>query len=300
MSTVLSHTGRVAVLLVVGCAAGRAAGQSAYQTTVVGQNPTQYWRLNETSGTTAANLLGTGTAGEYVGGVTLGQPGPRPPTWNGFEAGNNAPAFNGTDAFVNTTISPFNGQTAFSMSGWFFQAANQPANRIGLFGQNDVAEFGFINPNTIEFWSPGTGGVQAPWDGSLNNRWNHLAAVADGTNGVRVYLNGALVATDADPVSGNSSADTSRIGGGGIYDTTGNFYLGQIDEVAVFDRVLSEAEVQAQFFAPVPEPSLTLAVSGLALAAVAVGRHLRPRRAMLLPRSGSPGGLCYPPDSCIR
>jgi hypothetical protein len=212
-----------------------------------------------------------------MGGVTVGQVGPRPPAWNGFEAGNNAPAFNGTDAFVSTSVGPFNSLTAFSMTGWFFQTANQSATRVGLFGQNDVAEFGFINPTTIEFWTPGTGGVQVAWDGTLNNRWNHIAVVADGANGARLYLNGVEVATDADAVTENTSGDPFRIGGGGIYDTTGNFFTGQVDEVVVFNRALTGAEVQAQFLAAVPEPSLTLACCGLAAAAAAAARRLRAR-----------------------
>jgi hypothetical protein len=268
----------VVVLVLVGCAVGRAAGQPPYQNAVVGQNPVQYWRLNEVSGPTAANVVGSGVAGDYMGGVGFGQPGSRPPDWNGFEAGNNAPAFNGTDAFVTTSISPFNSLTAFSMTGWFIQTANQSTNRIGLFGQNDVAEFGFINSTTIEFWTPGTGAVQVAWDGSLNSRWNHIAVVADGTNGARLYLNGAEVAATTTEVTANTSGDTFRIGGGGVYDATGNFFTGQIDEVAVFNRALTGPEVQAQFLAAVPEPSLTLAVCGLAATAAAAARRFRARR----------------------
>ena len=78
-----------------------------YSATVLPTAPVGYWRLNESSGTTAANLgSGAGLNGTYTS-ATLGTAGPRPPDFNGFESDNNAPTFNG----------------AFSLSG---QAVPEP------------------------------------------------------------------------------------------------------------------------------------------------------------------------------
>ena len=52
-----------------------------------GDAPAGYWRLDETSGTTAADTIG-GNAGTYSGGVTLGIP--------GAVAGDTAASFDGT------------------------------------------------------------------------------------------------------------------------------------------------------------------------------------------------------------
>jgi hypothetical protein len=158
-----------------------------------------------------------------------------------------------------------NNMAAVSLTGWFFQTAPQPANRIGLWGQNDAVEFGFIDPNTIQFWTPNGGSVNATYNQALNNTWVHVAGVANGTD-IRIYINGALVATAGTTTTNyGSSADPFRIGGGGIFDTTGNFFTGRIDEVAVFGRALSAAEVQTQFLAAVPEPAHILLAGAAAI-----------------------------------
>ena len=47
---------------------------SAYRDTVLADHPISYWRLDETSGTTATDVQLANT-GAYVGSPTLGQPG---------------------------------------------------------------------------------------------------------------------------------------------------------------------------------------------------------------------------------
>ena len=50
-----------------------ATTSGAYATQVLADSPVSYWRLGETSGTTASDAAGS-NAGSYAGGVTLGQP----------------------------------------------------------------------------------------------------------------------------------------------------------------------------------------------------------------------------------
>ncbi len=47
----------------------------AYATQVLADDPILYWRLDEPSGTTAADASGEGNHGTYLGGVTLGTAG---------------------------------------------------------------------------------------------------------------------------------------------------------------------------------------------------------------------------------
>lgn len=79
------------------------------------------------------------------------------------------------------------------------------------------------------------------------NTWSHLAATYDGTN-LRLFVNGSPVATR--PVSGPmaSSANPLKIGGNSIWN---EWFKGRIDEVRVYDRALSQAEVQADSTTPV-------------------------------------------------
>jgi hypothetical protein len=271
------------------------AAVAQYESRIVSQNPGNYWRLNETTGTNAAARVGT-LNGTYMNSPGLGQPGPRPPALPGFEAGNNAPRFNqtaGTNNFFVADASILNDRAAFSMTGWFFQPASQTADRIGLFGQNDSVEFGFINPTTIQLWTPMGGSLDVPWNDALNNTWVHIAAVGNGTNLI-VYLNGSQAGQGgASTTNYGTSTFPFRIGGGGIYDDgvgNTNSFNGLIDEVAVWGRALTAAEVQAQYTAgitPIPEPvSLFLGTTGMVGVAGVVWRRRKAARAVTEPCQG--------------
>ncbi len=70
--------------------------------------------------------------------------------------------------------------------------------------------------------------------------WTHLAATYDGTT-LRLYVNGAQVAQLAVAGSIPTSNSPLRIGGNAIW---GEWFNGLIDEVRVYNRALSAAEIQ--------------------------------------------------------
>jgi hypothetical protein len=216
--------------------------QANYAASVLPTAPVGYWRLNEISGTSAANL-GSGAANGTYNNVVLGNPGPQPSAFNGFEADNTAAQLNGSSAFVAGPAGLLNNRNAFTVGGWIYPTAT-PAARTGLFGQNDCVEFGFITGTTLECWTPGGGMVTGvPYPHPLNT-WHHVMAVADG-NSIRIYIDGQQVGVggNAGVSSYGSSSFNFNIGGGGIQDAAGNFFPGRIDEVVVYHRALSASEV---------------------------------------------------------
>ena len=82
--------------------------------------------------------------------------------------------------------------------------------------------------------------MRRPRPGSPPARWAHLAETYDGSS-VRLYVNGTLVSTTAAPGSLASSTAPLRIGGNNIW---GEYFSGLIDEVRVYNRALSAAEIQ--------------------------------------------------------
>lgn len=91
--------GGAVLTLAIGLVMNRSAVASTYSVAVLADNPVAYYRLNEASGTAAANLgSGLGIDGTYVNipGMTAnntsnyGVAGPRPADFPGFEAGNNS------------------------------------------------------------------------------------------------------------------------------------------------------------------------------------------------------------------
>jgi hypothetical protein len=82
------------------------------------------------------------------------------------------------------------------------------------------------------------------------NRWTHVAATYSSETGLaRIYVNGALDNTVV--TSGVMPAMNKPLQIGGFCDPgfTGAFLEGYIDEVEIFDRALSQIEIQAIFHA---------------------------------------------------
>lgn len=220
--------------------------QADYGASVLPTAPVGYWRFSESTGPTAVNL-GSGAAlnGTYTS-ATVGTAGPRPiDSLNGFEPNNLAPTFNGTSAYVGVNNSLLNNSAAFSMAGWIKPAVT-PGSRIGLFGQNDVVEFGFIGGIGMQCWTPSGGSLDVTYPFPMNT-WHHIAVVGNGSN-LRIFADGSLIGTGGGGTANyGSSANTFNIGGGGIFDATGNFFNGQIDEVSVYHRALTTNEIKALF-----------------------------------------------------
>jgi hypothetical protein len=85
-------------------------------------------------------------------------------------------------------------------------------------------------------------------------RWQHLVAVKDGAE-LRLYLDGKLVASgeEATRLAGELHAMCGQLplmdGGGGRQ------YVGQLDEMALYDRPLTEQEIISHFRAAPQEPA---------------------------------------------
>ena len=223
-------TSAVATLTVIVAPAG------SYEEAVLSGGPIAYWRLGESDGSTAFDYVG-GNHGTY-NNVTLGMDGAI------ANDPNTAAGFNGTSSYVGTPLS-LNSTPAFTALGWINRAADQ-ANRTGIWGQNDKLEFGYINNNTLQIWTDNALNVTPnPFP---NGQWAFLAVVSDGPN-IRLYTNGLLAGSRAQTLPGDN-AFTFNIGGGGIFDAisaNGNWFNGQIDDVAVYNRALSAAEVSALY-----------------------------------------------------
>jgi hypothetical protein len=80
------------------------------------------------------------------------------------------------------------------------------------------------------------------------NAWTHLAMTYDGAT-MRLYMNGTLAATRS--ATGNilATADPLRIGGNAPW---GEYFAGQIDDVRIYNRALTEAEIQTDMNTNVP------------------------------------------------
>jgi hypothetical protein len=79
------------------------------------------------------------------------------------------------------------------------------------------------------------------------NAWSHVAVTWDGSI-MRLYVNGVEVANHARTGTLQTTTTPLRIGGNSPY---GEFFLGRIDEVRIYNRALSAAEIQTDMNTPI-------------------------------------------------
>jgi hypothetical protein len=227
---------------------------ASYADTVQADGPIAYYRFNDVPPVaTNSGSLGAAANGTYNGDATAGAQAPRPPTFPGFETNNTALQLDGAGDFVRTISGLMNSRPVFTISGWMRRNTDQP-NRTGLWGQNNLVEFGYINNNTLEVWTDN--GLDISPNPIPNGEWAHLAIVSTGSPGtMTMYTNGAPAGSRAHTLPANNSF-AFNIGGGGVFDGTGNFFNGQIDEVAIFDKALTADQIAAHYFSTVASPPI--------------------------------------------
>ena len=116
-----------------------------------------------------------------------------------------------------------------------------------------------------------------------DGQWHHIAAVYDQLSGQRaLYLNGNLLVMDF-PGANDAAAMNFAVGRTCTFFAGGEFWDGKLDDVAIFDRALSPAEIRVAMSGdfrtlggPVPEPS-SFAIAALAVAMGTVAWRRRRR-----------------------
>ncbi len=232
----------------------RTVGAADYPTTILADHPIAYYRLEETSGTTAVDSSASGAfPGVYnVNGSypLLGQPGidtnsivlsvaqPASVTAGYYDAMNQQAPFSfeiwakpiSTDPVnYRCPIGNFSGWGTATQSGWYvYQVPGAPT------------AFACITASGVWITSPTI---------SLFN-WYHLVGTYDGTN-MSFYLNGALVGTQsAAGYTANSvnNAGVNPIALGFRGDASGyGAFDGSLDEFAYYTNALTAAQVLAHY-----------------------------------------------------
>ena len=195
-----------------------------------------YWRLDEGSGTTAADSSGNGNTGTLVNG----------PTWVSGRYGN-ALSFDGADDRVQLTSQPPL-TDGFSFAAWVKRAGGTTHQEI--FNNNQF--FVRIQPYSEDSNQPFEAFVKLS-DESIEPRANSGVASTPGTwffivvtwdkNYLKIYVNGELKGSSARAGNLTSTTVTAQIGAGEQTTLTCNYWNGTIDEVRIYNRALSADEV---------------------------------------------------------
>ncbi|MDT0460668.1 LamG-like jellyroll fold domain-containing protein [Streptomyces sp. DSM 41527] len=210
-----------------------------------GQPERAIWQFDDSAGAAEARGSAPARTADLHGGATTGAEG----------VTGTALSLNGTDGYAATDIPVVDTSRGFSVSAWVRPReipdhpaiiATQPGNyRPGfeLYYSADLKRWVF-NQYTAD--SPDAGIARAMADrpgGITANSWTHLVGVYDSTaKALQLYVDGKLAGQT--PYATAWSARRGLQLGAGSYDgNSGAFFPGSLDEVQIFDRPVSAAEV---------------------------------------------------------
>jgi len=219
------------------------------QTTSIG-NLVAYWSFDESSGNTINDLGSNSYEGTLFGGITMSSN-----STNG--AINGAISLDGIDDYVSISGTPLPyGTPAFSVSMWVKPSAANIAMPIIHFSENAVNEpfsiyyngaFTQIIFDTL-YPNDNTRYRKTSYTLSTTN-YTHLVMSFDSTT-VKFYENGSEIALTS--LTGSAlSAQTSRIGSNSSSSAVGGF-SGSIDDVRLYNKVLSQSEIDTLFAVGTP------------------------------------------------
>jgi hypothetical protein len=247
----------------------RQGGSSAYSNAVLGDSPAAYWRLGETSGTTAVDATGADN-GTYTNSPTLNQT-----SLLAADTTNKAVSFDGTNDNVKIASSASLGLSSpLTLEAWI-KPTSLPASGsfASILTKAESYSLQFNGPK-LEFTIMQSGTrkrLQAPSGAIVAGQTYHLVGTYDGTT-QRLYVNGTQVASAA--LSGAATVNSNPLVIGS-WNGAEEFFKGTIDEVAVYGSTLSAARVAAHYQAGTSTAETTSLATGAASLAVPVSNKIR-------------------------
>lgn len=144
----------------------------------------------------------------------------------------NALIFNGTGQYIEFDRKTYKDGNKISVALWFNSGTGNQlsyfvrCNDFGVFTSEVFAGIAISIPNTNNA------------KGSFSSQtWTHLVGTYDGAN-IRTYINGVLVETKNFP---------GNIADAGINLKIGNSWSGSLDDLFIYNKVLSQQEVSALY-----------------------------------------------------
>ncbi|MGB0390671.1 MAG: LamG-like jellyroll fold domain-containing protein [Salibacteraceae bacterium] len=160
--------------------------------------------------------------------------------------------FDGSNDYVDGGSSIASGLDDFTMECWMyfdggsnqwflsFDQGGDYTERIQIEVHLGAIYFGWQSTSNSTAWTSFSGGTIA------SSTWYHIAVTNSSSSGKQIYVNGKLEASNASTLSPSELSGTVKFDIGRLYHSSNNHYFdGQLDEVRVWNKVLSAAEIQA-------------------------------------------------------
>jgi len=163
------------------------------------------------------------------------------------KVGSEAKDFDGNDDFVDLGKGVVEGCSEFTVSAWIYPESNSDFNRILANDNNNVLQFNLDDGRGVTLgvsfdgsWNRVRAGVKAPLE-----EWSLVTGVYNGSE-IVLYLDGSQIASKSIG-SGtlNTPNDNTFVGANnGNNSPDGRYFDGQIDDLHIYDRALSQPEIK--------------------------------------------------------
>jgi hypothetical protein len=225
------------------CHAAPPPSQLSYRDQVLAASPAAYWRLGETSGTSAADETGT-NPGTY-NNVQLNQPSAL------SSDPNSSASFSGAQSYVRVPDSPSLDMTSGvtvefwakrrTISNTYQVLVGKPGNGVSKFENYAV----WITPSKryIAYFGDGTTSVAVQTPVVTDTNWHYIVATNNGSR-IKIYMDGVLkqdVATTLQMAANTLPLNIGRA------NANNYFFDGWLDEVAVYPTALPAQTILAHY-----------------------------------------------------
>lgn len=276
--------GRVlALLLLLPPVAWPCTGTDGYSTEVCADNPTRYYRMDATSGTTETDIGSNARNATYTGGFTLNQTGALTGSGSTSPSVAFASASNGRMVRIHDGISGLGdcNPRLGSGQGWTLEAWVNPTSIPGAgiiasctgpapITSANAYMYAYYTSGVVELsmWNTSGGGtgvtVLSYGAGPSTSVWTHyvLTTVADSSSHISsavLYKNGVQVQTGSYTAVALKDANASNAidwTSGELVDGTNFPINGRVDELAVYQTALSSARALAHYNAGIAAASI--------------------------------------------
>ena len=192
-----------------------------------------YWPFDEGSGKTAEDVTGNGHDGKFAGA----------PKWVDGKFGT-ALEFDGEeDHVVVADDAALAIEENITFMAWFSPGDVLTSRRLMVKNNSIFVIFDFGNKDSIDFLvKPDNTFAESTTTDWKVGEWYHFAGTFDGKT-MKVYVNGKLEgeATNNVPIA---PSDLELWIGGDDFGRPTDFFPGTIDEVRLYEKTLTEAEIQ--------------------------------------------------------
>ncbi|MEU0598829.1 LamG domain-containing protein [Streptomyces sp. NPDC006393] len=229
-----------------------ASAADAYAATVRGDGASLYWRFNEASGAYAADSSSGDDSGVHWNA-------PAQAVVGGAAGSDRSIAYTGSQSEWTYTDQPHSAPSAFSLELWFKTTSTTGGKLIGFGNKVQLVSSQYDKHVYMTDSGRLVFGVRADTTRTIttvhsynDGKWHHLVAT-EGSNGMKLYVDGSLRASNPLVTGNQSFTGYWRVGGDNLDSwpnkPTSRFYTGQLDEVAVYGKALTASQVLAHYTA---------------------------------------------------